>query len=145
MASIILSPYDWLLVISNFLIGQVFIGTSFMWAFFMMQNQCQERKRETIVEMFSRKRSRSRKQNKIFCSHCNEYLSKSAFWKHRRSYYDVQNERWITGVNSTESGNEQDAKRARHIATGHVEESPVYSSGEEELEEAALHEFGGTD
>ena len=57
----------------------------------------------------------------------------------------MQNEPWITGVNSTESGNEQDAKRARYIATGHAEESPVYSSGEEELEEAALHGFGGTD
>lgn len=104
-----------------------------------------EKARQTIVEMFSRKRSRPRKQNRIFCGHCKEYLSKSAFWKHCRSYYDVQNERWITGVNSAETGNEQDAKRVRHIATGHAEESPVYSSGEEELEEAALHGFGGTD
>ena len=83
--------------------------------------------------MFSRKRSQPRKQNRIFCGHCKEYLSKAAFWKHRRIYYVVQNEQWITG-DSVESGEvgateqeEQDTKRARHnfIATrvGDAEES----------------------
>ena len=75
--------------------------------------------------MFSRKRSRSRKQNRIFCGHCKEYLSKAAFWKHRRIYYDVQNERWITGDSAESDGvgateqEEQDTKRTRHnfIAT----------------------------
>ena len=102
--------------------------------------------------MFSRKRSRSRKQNRIFCGHCKEYLSKAAFWKHRRIYYDVQNEQWITGDSAESDGvgaTEQDTKRARHnfIATrvGDAEESPAYSSGEEELEEAVSHGFGGND
>ena len=107
--------------------------------------------------MFSRKRSRSRKQNRIFCGHCKEYLSKAAFWKHRRIYYDVQNEQLITGDSDESDGvlvgateqEEQDTKRARHnfIATrvGDAEESPAYSSGEEELEEAVSHGFGGND
>ena len=105
--------------------------------------------------MFSRKRSRSRKQNRIFCGHCKEYLSKAAFWKHRRIYYDVQNEQWLTGDSAESDGvgateqEEQDTKRARHnfIATrvGDAEESPAYSSGEGELEEAVSHGFGGND
>ena len=90
--------------------------------------------------MCSRKRSRLRKQNRIFCGHCKEYLSKETFWKHRRAYYDVQNERWITGDSAESDGSgteqeKQDTKRARHIATrtGDAEESPAYSSREEEL------------
>ena len=40
--------------------------------------------------------SRLRKQTRLFCGHCNQYLSRAAFWKHRRAYYDVQKERWMT-------------------------------------------------
>lgn len=40
--------------------------------------------------------SRLRKQSRLLCGHCDEYLSKAAFWKHCKAYYDVHRERWIT-------------------------------------------------
>jgi len=36
------------------------------------------------------------KANQPVVWHCNEYLSRAAFWKHRRAYYDVDKERWMT-------------------------------------------------
>lgn len=94
--------------------------------------------------MFSRSRLHLRKQSRLFCGHCNEYLSRAAFWKHRKAYYDVQNERWVT--RDISKPNEQSTKRARYqssdsdkeTTTGTVdaEEWPSNSSGDEEIEEA---------
>ena len=92
--------------------------------------------------MFSRSRSRLRKQSRLFCWHCNEYLSRAAFWKHRRAYYDVQNERWVT--RDIPEPNEQTTKRARYQSSdsdketgaGDAEEWPSNASGDEEIEDA---------
>ena len=40
--------------------------------------------------------SRLRKQSRLLFGYCDEYLSKAAFWKHHKAYYDVHRERWIT-------------------------------------------------
>lgn len=101
--------------------------------------------------MFSRRRLRLRQQSRLFCGHCNEYLSKRAFWKHRKAYYDVQNEQWTTrdtGMNAEPC--KQEAKRSRYqsndsdeqtaTGAGGVEEWTSNSSGDEELEEAISNE-----
>ena len=92
--------------------------------------------------MFSRSRSRLRKQSRLFCGHCNEYLSRTAFWKHRKAYYDVQNERWVT--QDISEPNEQTTKRAKYqssdsdrettTGTGDAEEWPSNSLGDEEID-----------
>ena len=89
-----------------------------------------------------------RKQSRLFCGHCNEYLSRAAFWKHRRAYYDVQNERWLT--QDIPGSNEQTTKRARYQSndsdnkttngTGDAEEWSSNSSGDEEIEEEMVKE-----
>ena len=98
--------------------------------------------------MFSRSRSHLRKQSRLFCGHCNEYLSRAAFWKLRRAYYDVQNERRVT--QDIPEPNEQTTKRARYqssdsdkettTGTGDAEEWPSNSSVDEEIEDAIPNE-----
>ena len=39
---------------------------------------------------------RLRKQTRLLCGHCNDYSCRAALWKHRRAYYDVDKECWIT-------------------------------------------------
>ena len=118
-----------------------------------------------FYKMSSRSRSRLslRKQNRFFCGHCNEYLLRATFWRHRKAYYDVQNERWMTrdDAESDEigNGNEREAKRTRcrssvndnleydketTARTGDAEEWP-YSSEEESLDEALSHDHEGMD
>ena len=53
-----------------------------------------------------------RKESRVFCEHCKEYLSRSAFWKHRKRYYDVHNEWWTTKGEAERVGQEE--KRAKH-------------------------------
>lgn len=76
--------------------------------------------------------SRLRKQNRLFCGHCSEYLSRATFWKHHKAFYDVKNECWTTKENS-----EKEAKRARHdFVDPSLSDSSQSESGDEELEAA---------
>ena len=81
--------------------------------------------------------SRLRKQSRQFCGHCNEYLSRTAFWKHRKAYYDVQSERWTSKDDAEHL--EHEAKRARYDPD-HLQEfqdmRPSESSGDEDLDAA---------
>lgn len=36
-----------------------------------------------------------RKQTRLLCGPCNEYLSRAASWKHHRAYNNVHKERWM--------------------------------------------------
>ena len=81
--------------------------------------------------------SRLRKESRVFCEHCNEYLSRSAFWKHRKRYYDVHNERWTNKGEAERLGQEE--KRAKHDHDARVTMDgdfiwPSESSSDEELE-----------
>ena len=48
--------------------------------------------------------SRLRKQSRLLFGYCDEYLSKAAFWKHHKAYYDVHRERWITKTEHRNTG-----------------------------------------
>ena len=48
----------------------------------------------TVIRKQTRMMHRLRKQSRLFCGHCDEYLSRTAFWKHRKLYYDLHNECW---------------------------------------------------
>ena len=78
--------------------------------------------------------SRLRKQSRLLCGHCDEYLSKAAFWKHRKAYYDVHRERWVTKTDVEHL--EHRAKRPKpcqdHESRGEMWASG--SSGDEDLE-----------
>ena len=78
-----------------------------------------------------------RKQNRLFCGHCGEYLSRVAFWKHRRLYYDVHSERWTTKDDLDHF--EHEAKRSKPDPEfrdeANTNEWPSDSSGDEDLEE----------
>lgn len=74
--------------------------------------------------------SRLRKQTRLLCGHCNEYLSRAAFWKHRRAYYDVDKERWMTKDGAEHLKHE--AKKAKDHEFSEVMWSSD-SSGDEDL------------
>ena len=80
--------------------------------------------------------SRLGKQTRLFCGHCNEYLSRAAFWKHRRAYYNVQKEHWMTEDGAEDL--EHEAKKPKyhpdHEPCKHMWSSD--SSGDEDLEAA---------
>ena len=65
-------------------------------------------------KMSSTVRSRLSKQSRFFCGHCKEYLSRAAFWKHRRLYYDVHSERWT--IKDADQHLEQEAKRPKRAS-----------------------------
>ena len=78
-----------------------------------------------------------RKQNRLFCDHCGEYLSRVAFWKHRRLYCDVHSERWTTKNDLDHF--EHEAKRSKPDPEfrdeANTNEWPSDSSGNEDLKE----------
>lgn len=80
--------------------------------------------------------SRLRKQTRLLCGHCNEYLSRAAFWKHRKVYYDVHNERWTTKDDAEHF--EHEAKRTKNDPEHEFcEETNIWSSdssGDDDLE-----------
>ena len=75
-----------------------------------------------------------RKQSRLWCGHCNGYLSRAAFWKHRKAYYDVHSERWVT-IKDVENI-EQEAKKGKYEPEFHDEPNLSDSSGDEDLETA---------
>lgn len=87
--------------------------------------------------------SRLRKQTRLWCGHCNEYLSRAAFWKHRKAYYDVHSERWST---KDDAGllEDMNAKKARydHDRADQMNDfrEPSESSGDEDFEAAISSE-----
>ena len=50
-------------------------------------------------------RDSARKRQRKFCPHCNQYLSKSAFYDHKRDYFDPKKGTWTHDL-STESGSD---------------------------------------
>jgi len=82
--------------------------------------------------------SRLRKQTRLWCGHCNEYLSRAAFWKQRKAYYDVHSERWST------KDAKKHAKKARydHDCADQMNDfrEPSESSGDEDFEAAISSE-----
>ena len=82
--------------------------------------------------------SRLRKQTRLWCGHCKEYLSRAAFWKHRKAYYDVHTEQWTT---KDEAGclENIDAKKARYDDQADQTQEfrePSESSSDEDFEAA---------
>ncbi len=41
--------------------------------------------------------SRKRRWKNLFCPHCDQEVSKTTFYRHKRSYYDSRAKRWTTG------------------------------------------------
>ena len=82
--------------------------------------------------MSSRSQSRLRKQSRLWCGHCNEYLSRAAFWKHRKAYYDVNSERWTTTKDDAATS-EQEAKRGKYDPEFLQEPNLSDSSGDEDI------------
>ena len=91
--------------------------------------------------MSSRSQSRLRKQSRLWCGHCNEYLSRAAFWKHRKAYYDVNSERWTTTKDDAATS-EQEAKRGKYDPEFLQEPNLSDSSGDEDIETAVLSNPG---
>lgn len=87
---------------------------------------------------------RLRKQSRLFCGHCNEYLSRTAFWKHRQLYYDVHNECWARKDDAEEFKQEMEtALRDASPAGFTAENTNLFSSdssGEDDLESAVACE-----
>ena len=54
------------------------------------------------------KLSRLKKQNAFYWGHCGEYLSRAAFWKHRKAYFNGITKQWRTKASI-------DVKRDRSI------------------------------
>lgn len=81
---------------------------------------------------------RLRKQTRLLCRHCNEYLSRTAFWKHRQLYYDVQNERWTRKDDAEEFKQERETSLRSPAGVTAKNTNPFSSdsSGEEDLENA---------
>lgn len=91
--------------------------------------------------MSSRSQSRLRKQSRLWCGHCNEYLSRAAFWKHRKAYYDVNSERWTTTKDDAATS-EQEAKRGKYDPEFLQEPNLSDSSGDEDIETSVLSNPG---
>lgn len=87
---------------------------------------------------------RLRKQSRLLCGHCNEYLSRTAFWKHRQLYYDVQNECWTRKDDAEEIKQDMEtALRSASPAGFAAENTNLFSSdssGEDDLESAVACE-----
>lgn len=66
--------------------------------------------------------SRRRKQRCIYCDHCDEYISRSAFWKHRKSFFDVKTGIWTTKT-SIQSKKIQTKTRNGYSATNQSTQS----------------------
>ena len=89
--------------------------------------------------MSSAVRSRVNNQSRVFCGHCNEYLSRATFWRHRRLHYDVHSERWTTKAKDYAQQLKQKAKRPKCASELSEETSTKLrsdSSGDEDLEAA---------
>lgn len=89
--------------------------------------------------------SRLRKQTRVWCGHCNEYLSRSTFWKHRQAYYDVKSERWITKdyAGRLHSLGDDEKKARLHDPDDQMHEfrdEPSESSSDEDFEAALSRE-----
>lgn len=91
--------------------------------------------------MSSRSQSRLRKQSRLWCGHCNEYLSRAAFWKQRKAYYDVNSERWTTTKDDAATS-EQEAKRGKYDPEFLQEPNLSDSSGDEDIETSVLSNPG---
>ena len=87
---------------------------------------------------------RLRKQSRLLCRHCNEYLSRTAFWKHRQLYYDVHNECWKRKDDVEEFKQEMEpALRGASAAGFTAENTNIFSSdssGEDDLDRAVACE-----
>ena len=89
--------------------------------------------------MSSAVRSRVNNQSRVFFAHCNEYLSRATFWRHRRLYYDVHSERWTAEAKDYAQQLKQNAKRPKCASELSEETSTKLrsdSSGDEDLEAA---------
>lgn len=42
--------------------------------------------------------SESRENERYFCGHCNRKVSKTLYFTHKKLYYDVQSQEWISGA-----------------------------------------------
>lgn len=82
-----------------------------------------------------------RKQSRLWCGHCNGYLSRAAFWKHRKAYYDVHSERWTTTKDDA-ANSKQEARRGKYDLEFHQELNLSDSSGDKKLEMAVLSNPG---
>ena len=91
--------------------------------------------------MSLRSQSRLRKQSRLWCGHCNGYLSRAAFWKHRKAYYDVHSGRWTTTKDDA-ANSEQEAKSVKYDPQFHQEPNLSDFSGDEDLETAVLSNPG---
>ena len=54
-----------------------------------------------------------RTRQNLFCPHCDQKVSKTTFYRHKRCYYDSRSKRWATGkdrevISSDEDGSGQD-------------------------------------
>ena len=87
---------------------------------------------------------RLREQSRLLCGHCNEYLSRTAFWKHRQLYYDVHNECWTRKDDAEEFKQEMETALRRASPAGFTAENTNLfssdSSGEDDLESAVACE-----
>ena len=36
------------------------------------------------------------KRRRLYCEHCESYLSKSAYYRHRMRYFDTSHNQWVT-------------------------------------------------
>jgi len=71
-----------------------------------------------------------RKQSRLLCAHCNEYLSRTAFWKHRQLYYDVHYECWTRKDDAEEFKQEMETALRRASPAGFTAENTnLFSSG----------------
>lgn len=46
-------------------------------------------------------RSRFRMQSSINCGHCEEYLSRTSFWRHRKACYNEKSGKWTKKTTNT--------------------------------------------
>ena len=74
---------------------------------------------------------------RIYCPHCKDYLSKSAYYRHRRQFFDRTKKEWrlevanLAEANSSEDDLE-DVQEMHDVNDGSFASSAV-SSGEEQM------------
>ncbi|XP_031552065.1 uncharacterized protein LOC116289316 isoform X2 [Actinia tenebrosa] len=88
---------------------------------------------------------RLRKQNTNYCQYCDEYLSRTGYFKHRKAYYNPATDRWLKKASIElkrpgpkpcgETENNQDLYTS--YSKDSTDEKDIWScssSGEEEME-----------
>lgn len=72
-----------------------------------------------------------KKQSSVrYCGHCNEYISRAAFWKHRKFFYNQQTMTWKTKKNMQASKHTSE-KLVSQIS---MDDQSFFGSSEEEEE-----------